>query len=168
MSLPVMSTSLQAVAAASSTLTQILPAAATIAGAIITGFGAASLKHRWDSRADDTRWQRERGARVRAQRLDAFARYLSARPDLNAVSSIESGEISPAAVLSATRLAAANLLILLSDGGQRAIVEDDLRMLERWLATWMAPSHSEPGDVPSADRILDLARELTIEPDEAA
>lgn len=164
-----MITSVQVVAAASSTLTQILPAVATVAGAIITGFGAASLKHRWDSRADDTRWQRERDARVRAQRLDAFARYLSARPDLSTVNSIDSGAIAPAAVLSATRLAAANLLILLSDSDQRAIVDDDLDMLERWLATWLNPSHSEPhDDVPPAERILALARELTIEPDQVA
>jgi len=69
-----------------STLAQVLPSVATVSalivGALITGFGAAPLKHRWDAGADETRWRRGSAARLRAQRLEAFGRYLTARPDL--------------------------------------------------------------------------------------
>ncbi len=156
--------------AAGSTLPQILPPVATVVsaiiGALITGFGAAALKHNWDSEADDTRWRRERSARIRAQRLDAFAQYLSARPDVNAVRALADSSGDSTVVVSAIRLAAANLLILLSDAGQRAVVENDLRTVENWVASWSVPSsRSNRTGVPSAQPVLDLARDLVVEPD---
>jgi len=157
--------------AADSTLVQVLPPIATvvaaIVGALITGFGAAMLKHKWDVRADDKRWRRNRDSRVRAQRLDAFARYLSARPDLRAVRSLMTKAGDPTAVVSEIRLAAANLLIVLSDPGQRAIVERDLLTVEEWVASWLdASSKADRTDVPSPQLILDLARALVVEPEE--
>ncbi len=158
------------VTTAGSTLTQVLPSVATVVsatiGALVTGFGAAALKHKWDSEADDTRWRRERSARIRAQRLEAFARYLSARPDLSAVRSLTDSSGDPAVVVSAIRLAAANLLILLPDAGQRDVVENDLRTVENWVASWsVSSSRSDRTGVPSAQPILDLARDLVIESD---
>jgi hypothetical protein len=115
---------------------------AAIVGALITGFGAAALKHKWDSEADQTRWLRERGSRDREQRLDAFAGYLAAR------------------------LAASKLLVLLSEGDQRDVVEKDLQKMVAWVTAWASPSFTARTDVPSADPILDLARKLVAEPDE--
>jgi hypothetical protein len=138
---------------------------AAILGALITGFGAATLKHRWDSEADNTHWQRERAARIRAQRLNAFAQYLSARPDLNTVRSLADDSRDPTVVVSAIRLAAANLLILLSNSHHRDIVEGDLRTVEGWVTSWLAPSRTDRTDVPSPSRILDLARQLAVESD---
>jgi hypothetical protein len=155
--------------AGNSTLAQVLPPIATviaaILGALITGFGAATLKHRWDSEADNTRWQRESALRNRAQRLNAFAQYLSARPDLNTVRSLADESGDPTVVVSAIRLAAAHLLILLSDAHQRDIVESDLLTVENWVISWLAPSSAGRTDVPSPSRILDLARQLAVEPD---
>jgi hypothetical protein len=159
--------------AATSTLAQVLPPIATvvaaIVGAVITGFWAAGLKHRWDVEADNKRWRRSRDSRVRAQRLDAFAQYLSARPDLRAVRSLMTRAEDPAAIISQIRLAAANLLIVLAEPGQRAIVERDRLTVEDWVASWLGAS-AEAGrtDVPSAELILDLARDLVVEPEQEA
>jgi hypothetical protein len=155
--------------AATSTLGQVLPPVATVVaavgGALITGFGAAGLKHKWDIEADDKRWRRNRDARVRAQRLDAFAQYLSARPDLRAVKSLLTRAGDPAAIVSGIRLATANLLIVLSEPEQRTIVERDLLTVEDWVASWLdAPANADRTDVPSAQPILDLARNLVVEP----
>src|ERR1700735_3594889 len=111
---------------------------AAILGAIITGFLAAGLKHKWDTEADEKRWRQERAARDRAQRLDAFAEYLDARPDLAAVTAIAKKEKKAAA--SPAQLAAARLLILLPDADQHAIVKDDLDQMMKWVAAWTAPS----------------------------
>jgi hypothetical protein len=159
----------QVLAADGDTLTQVLPPIATVVaailGALITGFGAASLKHRWDAEADNIRWQRERTARIRAQRLSAFAEYLTARPDLNAVQALADKTGDATVVVSAARLAAAKLLILLPDANQRATVENDLRAVESWVASWLVPSRAGRSDVPSSDLVLGLARQLATEPD---
>jgi hypothetical protein len=139
---------------------------AAIVGALITGFGAAALKHKWDSEADQTRWLRERGSRDREQRLDAFAGYLAARPDLNAAKSLANRSVDPAAIVSTARLAASKLLVLLSEGDQRDVVEKDLQKMVAWVTAWASPSFTARTDVPSADPILDLARKLVAEPDE--
>jgi hypothetical protein len=153
--------------AASSALVQVLPSAATVVVALITGFGAASVKHRWDSEADDRRWQREGAARARTQRLSAFAQYLAARPSLEAVRSFAGQSKEAAIVVSAARLAAANLLILLPEPGQRDIVESDLRTVQSWVDAWLS-SRADRTDVPPVDAILDLARALAAEPEEKA
>lgn len=81
---------LSAAAAGGFTLTGPLATViASIAGAIVTGFGAATLRHAWDVRADDKAWHRNRDARVRAQQLAAFGDYLAARPDLRAIRAID-------------------------------------------------------------------------------
>jgi hypothetical protein len=141
-------------------LVEALPSAATVLVAIITGFGAAALKHRWDSQAADKRWHREGADRLRRQRLDAFAHYLSARPDLGAVRDLPDRSPDLALTVSAARLAAASLLILLSKESQRAVVEADLRNVEDWVRSWSLPSRAGRTDVPSAQPILELARSL--------
>jgi hypothetical protein len=159
-----------AVSANPSTLIQVLTPLATIVAAIlaalITGFGAAALKHKWDSEADETRWRREHTARERVQRLDAFAQYLAARPDLATAKSIAGRSADPAIVVSAARLAATRLLILLPNGDQRAVVEGDLQNMVDWVSSWAAPSTAGRKDVPSTQPILSLARELVVGPDE--
>jgi hypothetical protein len=137
---------------------------AAIAGAVITGFGAASLKHRWDVRADDTRWRRDRESRVRAQRLAAFAEYLAVRPNLRAARELTTRPRDAAGMVSDVRLAAANLLIVLPDPDDRAAVLSDLKAVEDWLASWLPGQTSEgSGDVPAPDPILSLARRLAVE-----
>ena len=136
---------------------------AAILGAVITGFWAAGLKHKWDTEADEKRLRQERAARDRAQRLDAFAEYLDARPDLAAVTAIVRKEKSAAAVASPAQLAAARLLILLPDADQHAIVKDDLDQMMKWVAAWTAPSTEGHTGVPSLEPILGLARALVIE-----
>jgi len=138
---------------------------AAIAGALITGFGAASLKHRWDVQADDKRWRRDRESRLRAQRLAAFAQYLAARPNLRAARELTTRAADAASLVSNVRLAAANLLILLPDADQRATVESDLRAVEDWIASWLpGQATAASGDVPAPDAVLGLARQLAVEP----
>jgi uncharacterized protein YabN with tetrapyrrole methylase and pyrophosphatase domain len=55
----------------------VISAGATLLAAIVTGFGAAAVKHRWDVKADDLRWQRERKERRRDELKSAFSRYLA-------------------------------------------------------------------------------------------
>jgi hypothetical protein len=137
---------------------------ASIAGALITGFGAAALKHKWDAEADETRWRRDSAVRSRAQRLDAFGRYLTARPDLSAVQPLADSPGDAIDILTSVHLAGANLLILLPEEAQRAIVENDLRTVENWVAAWSVPSsRSDRTSAPSAKAILDLARALVAE-----
>lgn len=51
--------------------------------AILTGFGAAALKHRWDVAADALRWDRERSERRRDELKSAFTGYLASRNSLD-------------------------------------------------------------------------------------
>jgi hypothetical protein len=156
------------IAAATSAVTsvsfsQILTQVASVVGALVTGFGAASFKHRWDVKTDEKRWQRESFERMRAQQTDAFARYLSARPDISILPSL-GDTIHPATIVAAARLAAANLLIILPEQGQRDIIEADLHAVEGWLAKRLnAPSRADISAVPSAEQILALARSLALE-----
>lgn len=147
------------------TFVQVLPSVATVTasvvGALITGFGAASMKHRWDVKADEKRWRQDRAARLRAERLDAFGRYLTARPDRDAVRTLADSPAEAAGILTGVRLAGAQLLILLPDEEQRAVVENDLRTVENWVRAWSRPaSRADRTDVPSADAVLALARAL--------
>jgi hypothetical protein len=156
-------------AASSTGFGQILPPIATVFAAVlaalITGFGAARLQHKWDAEADEKKWQHDSNSRNRARRLDAFAQYLSARPDLRAAKALTTEPGRSTAVVSDVRLAAANLLILLPDPGQHAIVEQDLQTVEDWIDLWLKqPAKAIRTDVPSVQPILNLARQLVIEP----
>lgn len=157
-------------AVSSSTFIEVLTPLATVAAAILAaaiGFGAAGLKHKWDTEADEKRWRNERTARDRAQLLDAFAEYLVARPDVAAADAITRKTATPAAVASAVQLAATRLLILLPAADQRAIVDADLKQMVERVASWAAPSAESRKGVPSREPILDLARELVVERDES-
>jgi hypothetical protein len=150
-------------AATSASLSQIVTPVASVVGALVTGFGAASFKHRWDVRTDERRWQRESFERMRVQRTDAFARYLSARPDISILPAL-GDTIHPATTVAAARLAAANLLIMLPEQSQRDIIEADLHAVEGWLTKRLdAPSRADFSAVPSAAEILALARSLALE-----
>jgi hypothetical protein len=150
-------------AGTSAYFSQIITPVASVVGALVTGFGAASFKHRWDLKTDEKRWQRESFERMRTQQTDAFARYLSARPDVSILPSL-GDTIHPATIIAAARLAAANLLIILPEQGQRDIIEADLRAVEGWLAKRInAPSRADLSAVPSAEPILALARSLVLE-----
>ncbi len=155
--------------ASSTSLSQILPPIATVFAAVlaslITGFGAARLKHKWDVEADERNWRHDGDSRNRARRLDAFAQYLSARPDLRVARALTSEPGHSTAVISEIRLAAANLLILLPDPAQRTIVEQDLQAVEDWIDLWLKqPSKAIRTDVPSVQHVLELARDLVVEP----
>jgi len=114
----------------------------------------------WDLKTDEKRWQRESSERMRAQRTEAFARYLSARPDISVLPSL-GDTIHPATIVAAARLAAANLLIVLPEQDQRDIIEADLRAVEGWLAKRLTtPSRADFSAMPSAEQILALARSL--------
>jgi hypothetical protein len=73
---------LDAVADLSSLVPFIAPGGVVLA-AIITGFAAAVLKHRWDVKAEDTRWERERSERRRDELKAAFTRYLTCRSSMD-------------------------------------------------------------------------------------
>lgn len=148
-----------------STFLSVLPSVAAVVVALITGFAAAAMKHKWDVAADEARWRREGTARVRSQQLEAFGRYLTARPDLRTIKTLADSPGDAALILSDIRLAAANLLILLPGAAAREVVEEDLRTVENWIAAWAMPSppHSSRAGIPSAEAILDLARALTAE-----
>jgi hypothetical protein len=138
---------------------------ASIAGALITGFGAAALRHAWDVRADVKSWNRSRDQRVRAQLLEAFGRYLAARPDLRSADVLRVNRKEGAVIVSSLQLAAASLLILLTEAGDRQVVEKDCRALEDWVEAALQPrSIEDETGVPDAGAILDLARRLAVEP----
>ncbi len=56
-----------------------ITAGAKIVAALIVGFGAAILRHRWDAVDDTRRWARERNERRREVLVDALAAYVAAR-----------------------------------------------------------------------------------------
>jgi hypothetical protein len=60
----------------------LITSGTAIVVAIITGFGAAALKHRWDVAADRLRWHRERSERRRDELRSAFASYFASRSSL--------------------------------------------------------------------------------------
>jgi hypothetical protein len=138
---------------------------ASIAGALITGFGAATLKHRWDIRAEARQWSRSRDQRIRAQLLEAFSGYLVARPDLQTIPAITANPEDATVVVSRIQLAAASLLILLAAAEDRDVIETDLARLEEWIAASLhEPSKANWKDGPPVAAILDLARRLAVEP----
>jgi hypothetical protein len=145
-----------------------LPAAATIFAALITGFGAAGAKQRWDARNERLKWARESEARARRERLEAFGAYLTARPNRASVGqrmlTVGGGQSADLdSMLSAARLEAAKLLILLDDERDRTVVADDLEAVHQWLrdiSRRLAELHLLP-DVVTADAVLDLARRLS-------
>lgn len=97
--------------------------------------------------------------------MDAFAQYLSARPDLRVARALAAEPGHSTAVISEIRLAAANLLILLPDPDQRVIVEQDLQTVVDWIDLWLKqPSKAIRTDVPSVQHVLELARDLVVEP----
>jgi hypothetical protein len=141
---------------------------ASIAGALITGFGAATLKHRWDIRAEARRWTLNRDHRVRAQLLEAFSAYLVARPDMQTIPAITANPEDATVVVSRIQLAAASLLILLAAAEDRDVIETDLARLEKWVAASLRePSKANWTDVPPVAAILDLARRLAVEPQDS-
>jgi hypothetical protein len=56
----------------------LITAGGTVVAAILTGFGAAALKHRWDGQAERQRWDRERLERRRDELRLAFMQYFDA------------------------------------------------------------------------------------------
>ncbi len=139
---------------------------AAILGALITGFGAATLRHRWDVRADERKWNRNRDQRIRAQFLEAFSQYLAARPDFRTIPTITANPEDAAAIVSQIQLAAASLLILLADAEHREVIETDLSALVHWITESLnEPSKADWTDVPSTTAIIDLARRLAVEPE---
>ena len=154
-------------AAASGAVTLTQPVATVVAAtvaALITGFGAAAIKHRWDVRTDERSWQRQRETRLRAQRLQAFADYLAARPDQTAAQGIVQSR-DATALIGALRRASMSLQILLPEPGQQQAVVRDREAVERWVGQlFSAPSVADRALAPPADEILSLARELAVEP----
>jgi hypothetical protein len=59
-----------------------VPVIISAATALSVGFGAAGLKHRWDSKDDQKRWDREREQRYQEALRDAFSDYLAARQEV--------------------------------------------------------------------------------------
>jgi hypothetical protein len=149
-------------------LLQSLPAIATLGAALITGFGAAALKRKWDVDAERVRWTREAGARLRRELLDAFSSYLAARPSRASIgqrlaSAGRGGVVDLDSTLSGLRLEAARLLILLDEGAHRRTVEADLAAVQDWLQH-VSRSLAEPSRIPdlkTPDALLDLARSIT-------
>jgi hypothetical protein len=155
------------------TLVQVLSPIATVTAAIITGFLVAVFKHRWDSEADEKRWRKEREADeqrwqkerkdgILALRLDAFAVYLTARPDESAVGSLFSHPEDYPAVIRPAQLAAAKLLILLSDPAQREVVNEDLARVVDFAQSWVS-SRANRKRLPDVEPVLGLARVLVAE-----
>jgi len=56
----------------------LITAGGTVVAAILTGFGAAALKRRWDEKAESRRWHRERSERRREELRLAFMQYFEA------------------------------------------------------------------------------------------
>ena len=145
-----------------------LPAIGTVAAAIITGFGAAALKRRWDVDSERVRWERESAGRDRQERIDAFRVYLAARPSRAIIAqrvalTRHGGYVDLDSMVSALRLEAMRLLILLPDEGHRQVVEKDLEQVQVWMQTvaqQLTQLDSVP-DVATAEPLLALARELS-------
>lgn len=148
---------------------QSLPAIATLGAALITGFGAAAMKHRWDVGAERVRWVRESQSRAAERRLRAFSAYLAGRPSLatiqHRVFGARQGEVVDLdSVRRGFRLEAARLLILLNDPKHQAIVESDQSMVEDWILEVSQRIDHLAGcaEVETPHSILELARELRL------
>ena len=148
---------------------QVLQSVATVLVALITGFGAAALKHKWDVDAERARWTREAGARLRRELLDAFSAYLVARPSRATVGQRlrgtgRGGVVDLESTLGALRLEAARLLILLDDQAHRRMVESDVAAVQDWLQQ-ISRNLAEPTRIPeltTPDSILELARAVSV------
>lgn len=144
-----------------------ITAAATGLAAIISGFFAAALKHRWDVQDDERRWQRERAERRREELKLAFNQYLTTRAEVEALltQKPEVGVVNEAtqrvsvAVRSLIR-ESTQLRVLLEDA---TTVNKDMRdfgdwvnaILNQWVGT--AGPHLV---VPSDELIRRLAKQL--------
>jgi hypothetical protein len=75
-----------------------ITAAGGVVAAVITGFLAAGLKHRWDVRDTALRWERERDERRRDELKMAFGDYLSARAEIEDMrrEQVDEGRLAPA------------------------------------------------------------------------
>jgi hypothetical protein len=65
-------------AVSSGVVVPLISAGGTVVAAIVTGFFAAGLKHRWDTKAEDLRWAREREERRRDEVRVALAEFFAA------------------------------------------------------------------------------------------
>jgi hypothetical protein len=62
-----------------------ITAGATVGAAVISGFFAAALKHRWDVKDTYARWERERSERRREELKAAFNAYLAGRIEMETI-----------------------------------------------------------------------------------
>lgn len=151
---------------ATSPLLLSLAPIATVVAAIITGFGAAILKRRWDVDTESTRWLREANSRLRQERLDAFGIYLAARPNLAAVSSSLRSSLQEYVDLdgmfSLINLAGIRLLILLENEADAQVIEQDLEEIRAWMSriSRSISNLPEQEEINSPEDLIRMARRI--------
>lgn len=137
----------------------LFPAGAAVVAALITGFGAAALKRRWDVKDEQIRWLREREERTRKQRLDAFVDYLAARPTLAAVREVSQPSRVPR-LFNHLEIVGIRLQLLLEESAQQDVIRSDLRAVEKWLTDLAAniDDSNRWNEVPHPKAVIEIAR----------
>ena len=147
----------------------VVAATGTGLAAVITGFGAAALKHRWDVAGEDTRWARESLERRRQELLLSLAEYLRVRTQLHAALGRYAQDGSAdrtlvVDVLNELELAAARARMLLAPG-DRQLLSQDVSDLHVWSSAAMAaiqkgqPFNRPPED----DQFIELGQRLLLQ-----
>jgi hypothetical protein len=154
----------------------IITASATIVAALIVGFGAAALKHRWDTRDEQRRWDRERELRRQEDLRDAFSRYSTVRFEIvNAYLLLpikpSAEELNRNTLLISRFIQTSNQLrLFLDDPHDFAVFTDETSAVTTFFSDHVArvtevhsgadePSTSRP-DIPSDTAINELAHKL--------
>lgn len=134
--------------------------------ALVVGFGAASLKHKWDVQDDKRRWERERAERRREELKAAFGEYLDARHEAerSAVRFLLTGKPGDSQLRDAIGLrlthSLGHLRILL-DPTSSDKVKQDFDAFSSWLlvaASW--PSGTEEIPAPPSDETVRTMAQL--------
>lgn len=152
-----------------SLIVPMITASGTLGAAALTGFGAATLKRRWDEQAEERRWRRERAERRRDELKSAFTRYLTSRTSLRDTVLKFQFDVGQDWVRAASdHELATNELMLLLDNEQVQAVERDHRVVRRWtgeaLRETLKPREDAPvpdvTDLPNADEVIVLAKRI--------
>jgi hypothetical protein len=137
--------------ASTSYLAPTITASATVLAAIIGGFLAAALKHRWDMKDTQAQWDRERAERRREELRAAFNEYLTNRAEILTLLELPPKQF--------TQSQATNLLMfsrrtvsyftqlkVMLEAPDMAIIQADTGALDEWInASFAAADPSNEG-----------------------
>jgi hypothetical protein len=143
-----------------------IAAAATLGASIVSGFGAAALKHKWDIEDNERRWERERAERRREELKAGFSAYLTARSEMEQTMFLtqvgESSNERVSAIVSRFPKSFSQLRTLV-DAESAMEIQLDAGAVSKWAEAMMVRSKKRMGEVPeltSDEPVRQLAHRL--------